>query len=459
MSRRSATVLAATSTAVMRAECRIGSSTTIKSFYQAERPEGTPLTVAAELAVSLNKAKPSQRTILLADDFWAGTIDLDERSIYGLEGDELSQMLRFETESLSALDPMSSHLAAVELTPVPPDTRRFWCVGVEGEVLASIATMISLRGGKLVYLTHPMGICGPAGHARWVEFHRNLSGAFAPADQGFPRAAIAPRSKTSDRWYRSLETSFGADLPVDGWITSGADPVDAFPGSLQTFDRDEVVQSWLGTALERLISEGGIPTVAPPVRPTSTRTLARVGAAAALLFAVVCTLHFFSVSLIRSSLHRQIVALQEPAEEKKALDEQVRQLDEQVNELETELHTLQAQESNLSSLTKRTDRFSQLLRIVARAWDENLVVDRIETNSTGMQLAGRAISSDSASRLAMRLSPETEQLGWRVEAPVLEGENKMVNGGPWKFRIGLVDISWPPDNGKRERSESVAKLR
>ena len=142
----------------MRADVHRGQ---VARLTREPRPVGTTLPIAVELACSLTKKRPAQKTYVIADDFWTGVIDLDERSIYGLEGEELEQMLRFETESLSDLDPLNSRLGFVELSPVPPDTRRFWGAAVPSEVLSGVAQAVRVRGGRLELLANPIGMSSP----------------------------------------------------------------------------------------------------------------------------------------------------------------------------------------------------------------------------------------------------------------------------------------------------------
>jgi hypothetical protein len=355
---------------------------------------------------------------------------------------------------------MTSHLGMVELSPVPPDTRRFWCTGVAADVLQSLATTVALRGSKLAQLAHPIGLSGPSDWGQpWIEFRRKVAGAFSVSPAGvaggFPRAAIAARSTTSDRWYRALETNYGGELPASGWLVAGAEPAAGYGGTLETLDSDDTVRQWIGGALERLAGPAAVPAVEPPVPPVSTRTLGRVGTAAALLTAVGCGAHFASVSWTKASVQQQIQAIKQPAEEKKRMDDQLRQVNEQVAGLRTELATLQTQQSDLAALTARGDRFAELLRLVAAAQDENLVLDQIAAETSGLRLIGRTIDSEAAVKLAMRLTPQVDLLGWRVKAPELEGENKMLNGGPWSFRIDLVDTVVPLE-GKPQRPPPAA---
>lgn len=459
-SHKSITLLVVTAADVIRADFTGGNNPKLKRFARAERPEKTYVTTATELAIGLLDEKPSQRTIVLSDEYWTGILDVDDRSIYGLEGDDLKQMLKFETESLSNLDPMNSHLGFVELAPVPPDTRRFWCTGVAGDVLHSTAATISVRGGKLAQLCHPMGLSGPStSNAPWIELHPSIAGAFASTAQGMPRASITPRSRQSDRWFRSLQTNFGSELPAEGWIGCDAESPEAYHGELRRLDGDSTLQEWVGGVANRWVGPDLIPRVVPPVPETSQQTFARAGIAAAFLAATFCGLDFVRDSWTQSSIQREIADLKKPAEEKKKLEGELKQINDQLGKLKIELKELDGKQSKLNMLTARSDRFSELLRLIAVGRDDNLVVDQIAVKPTGLQLIGRAIRSDSANQLAMQLSPSALEMGWNVAAPQLDGDNKMVNGGPWKFSIDLIDTVPKPASADHPPSITATRPR
>ena len=86
-SSRTITLLVLSPTEVMRVDIKTGDQPVILDLSKTDRPARTPIAAAAELAISLTETSPSQRTILLAEDLWSGIIDIDDRSIYGLEGD------------------------------------------------------------------------------------------------------------------------------------------------------------------------------------------------------------------------------------------------------------------------------------------------------------------------------------------------------------------------------------
>ena len=255
------TLIAVTTTDVVRAEVAAGKRTDVKSFERTGRPVGAPLSAAVELGLALGDGKASDQTVVLAEDFWTGALDVDERAIYGLEGEELLQMLKFEAETLANLDPMTSHMGYVELSPVPPDTRRFWCVALSAEALVSISSEVEMRGGKLAYFGHPLGLSGPGTAGMpWIEFRDEFVGAFAePVSGGMPQASIVRPSATSDRWYRSLEATFKGDLPPEGWVTKDIQvPLD-YTGSLQSLADDVSLEKWLAGVARRLQQVDNVP--------------------------------------------------------------------------------------------------------------------------------------------------------------------------------------------------------
>ena len=457
-SSRTITLLVLSPTEVMRVDVKTGDKPVILDFSKTERPARTPIAAAAELAISLNEIKPSQRTILLAEDLWSGIIDIDDRSIYGLEGDELNQMLKFETESQSYLDPMTGHLGFIELSPVPPDTRRFWCTSIASDVIMGIATAIKLRGGKLVFCAHPIGLANPEVlGVPWIEFSQTLAGAFAVGGDGFPRASIATRSKTSDRWFQALEVNFGSELPDEGWLMMTAKAPEKYQGALQSLEIEATLRRWIIATVKRLANPENLPVIAPRVPQTSERTFARIGAAATVVVALACGLHYSWGSRRKFVMEQELVELQKPAEQQRELNGEMELLNQRRAELDTQIERIEKQRFELGLLTANSDRFSKLLMMIAKGRDKSLVLDEITVHSDGLQLSGRAIRSDAAANLALHLSSGVGELGWKVEAPDMQGTNKLVNGGPWDFKIKLIETESARFFRKDHSSESVSR--
>ena len=433
------TFLIITAGQVMRADVR---GDQVVRLSRETRPIGTTLPIAVELACGLTGKKPAQKTFVIADDFWTGVIDLDERSIYGLEGAELEQMLRFETESLSDLDPLNSRLGFVELSPVPPDTRRFWGAAVPSEVLSGVAQAGRVRGGKLELLANPIGMSSPdRSGVPWVEFTPELAGAFAaPAESGgFPRAYVTQRSSTSDRWYEALRTLFGGELPDLGWQSTPADRPPLYTGSLESLSDELVLERWVQGLVTRAATPTGFPHVPAPQIPTSDKTRFRIGVAVALVTALVCGGLAWTMDSRTSEMQVQIDRLAESRAERDRLNKVVQELKEELEELRAEAEETTAKGDNLRLLMDQGDRFAVLLGSLADQMDSHVVVDEIVPKSSGMTLSGRAIRSFAVTQLVQQLEPTLAAVGWSVRPASVTGSNRIAAGGPWTFKIELVD--------------------
>ena len=436
---QNSTFLIITAGQVMRADVHRGQ---VARITREPRPVGTTLPIAVELACSLTKKRPAQKTYVIADDFWTGVIDLDERSIYGLEGEELEQMLRFETESLSDLDPLNSRLGFVELSPVPPDTRRFWGAAVPSEVLSGVAQAVRVRGGRLELLANPIGMSSPdRSGVPWVEFTPELAGAFAaPAESGgFPRAYVTRRSTTSDRWYEALRTMFGGELPDMGWQTTPADRPPLYVGSLESLSDEPVLERWIQGLVTRVSNPAGFPHVAAPQVPTSSKTLAGIGVLAALTVAVVGGSLAWKINGDVSAMQTRIESLKAPAAEKSRLEKVVKDLEEENVPLREEAQEAKSNLDNLRLLVDSSDRFSVLLDSLAEQADVGLVIDAITPQPSGLTLSGRTIRGDAVTTLVQSVETRLAAVGWAVHPPSLTGSNHTKAGGPWTFTIQLVD--------------------
>ena len=441
-SKNAITLLVLSSAEVMRVELKLGAKPAVRQQTRAERPPRTPLAAATELAIGLLPQRPSRRTVVLAEDIWTGIVDVDDRAVQGLEDDEITQMLKFETQALSDLDPMTGHLGWIELAPVPPDPRRFWCTTVPADAIAGVAVAVSLRGGKLAYCAHPIGLGSPelAG-VPWIEFTRTHGGAFALGADGLPRASLSSRSATSDLWYRALESNFGSQLPEQGWLFPSATVPTEYNGDLEIVEADDVRTRWLAAVADRLNRPTTLPTLAPLTPSTSKQTLTLVGAAALLTVLVACGTHLGWNLWNSREMTDRIAALAEPVQEKNQYEGELITFQNRIKELEESLKVSQARQTDVRLVTSQRDRFAALLRTIAAVSDEHLVIDEISAEATGLRLSGRAIRSDAATAFAMKLTPDLKTVGWRVEGLDLKGSNQLVNGGPWDFTIDLIDVA------------------
>ena len=426
---------------VIRADMGGGKTPTVKRFEKADRPEDMHISIAAELAASLISARLSKRTIIVSQEFWTGVIDIDDRSVYGLEGDDLTQMLKFETEVLSNLDPMNSRLACLELSPVPPDTRRFWMTSIASETAASLDNIVANRGGKLATLIHPMGLVGPDPNLNdWTEIHGDIAGAFQRSETGLARAAITPISRQSDRWLRSLGAMYGSNLPTIGWETAETASPNAFDGKLFSLSDAEQSESWITRATTTITAATDIPAVRPAAAATNPNTYRLVGAIALFLIAIACGLDFLVKRSTTADLQTQIDGLDQPLQQKRMLESRLKELTTEVSEKQQAVDLSKQNLRQLSYLEDNKKRFSELLQLIGLHSDKHLVLEAISLTETGVILSGRVIVRESAHNLATKISDKLSGRGWASKSIRLDGTNQLTTGGPWDFSIHVDEM-------------------
>ena len=451
------TVLVVKATEVMRAEVSLrGGRTVVDQLERTERHPDVPMVTAAEMAVGLIDSKPSMNTILMVEDIWTGILDIDDRSIFGLEGGELEQMLKFETETMSSLDPMNSFLGAVELASVPPDTRRFWCTALPNEMLKQVCGMVQLRGGKLIQISSTVGLSGPNGQSAWTEFSDSLAGAFISNPEGLPRASITRRSKQSDRWFRSLNSLFGGDLPPTGWLESGSERPSVYAGTLVEFEADELVSGWVADATDRLKPKSH-PVVIPPAPGTSVKTYRMVSFAAAVMMVLLCSLGYWNAKAQESAIKVEIEKLQKPADARAAMVAKSKSLTSQNEKLSGIYVEINAQRDAVAMLTSGRDRYSVLLRLLSQHRHPLLTVRSLVLDPDGLVITGETVRNDAPNQLALALTSQLLPFGWKVSTPTITGSNQMTDRGPWKFALKLTEVFPEGESTNSLTSEKISQ--
>jgi len=425
---------------VVRADFAMGKTPRLKHLSRAVRSDLQTLPVAVELALS-DGGRPAA-TVLLTDELWSGIVDVDSRGADGLTGDELEQMLKFEAETFSDVDPMTSYLGQGMISSERNSgRRRFQVAQVDANAVAPCVAAVAMRRGRLTHVMSPLGLVEPNNATEWLEFSAINVAAFR-RDQGGSDAAIVPRTASADRWWTQLGNQFGGELPQVGWIWPGAEQVPAeFAADAKLVTDDAQLEQWLLGAAARLAHEAeAAPLISVPAPETTHSTRRRIGNLATVAALVLCACHFTTSRWVQSSMESEIEQLQAPATEKADMDSQKSMLTTEIDEQKKELEKIAKQHETLARLNDAPDRFAILLSRIAEGGDENLLVEGITPNEKGIEISGRVIRSDSASRLASHLTVTAAQLGWKVEAPELDGKNQLINGGPWKFTIELTEV-------------------
>jgi Tfp pilus assembly protein PilN len=232
---------------------------------------------------------------------------------------------------------------------------------------------------------------------------------------------------------------FGGKMPEKGWQTTPADRPPAYTGTLESLSDDLVLERWINGLVSRSATPSGFPHIPAPQTQTSSKTVASVGAAAALVAGLICGTLVWNMQARVSSMRAEIERLAGPADEKKRLDESIKETKSEMEELALEAEEATSKRDNLRLLVDQSNRFAVLLQALADEAESSIVLDSITSNPDGINLSGRAIRNEAATVLIRQLEPVLTQVGWAVRPPSVTGLNQTTAGGPWSFTIELTE--------------------
>ncbi|MCG8650177.1 MAG: hypothetical protein MI861_10100, partial [Pirellulales bacterium] len=396
-------------------------------------------------AMSLHAKKIGKRVLVLSTDFWTQVVSMPLRSVVGLSTTDLMQTLKFEVETLSGVGAFDSQLAYRELTG-DGEHQEFWICQAESLAIASIEDAIAARGAKLAGCCHPAGVPQPFGDARnWsrLEYWPNTVG-LVQSDPG--KLFLADSDPNSDRWRTGLAAWLGTgQLPdvTENLVGPGVDAsVVDDPVQLLSVAKQPDCERWLRAWANQVrMAVNQIPLLVPPKKAIAQQTRLTAAWLVAGIVMVLCAAHQFYLRRGAQALAGQIVALKQPADQKRQTDREVKELNDELSELQTQLSAAQQAHRSMASVRIWQTRLAVLLDRIATCCSEELMVERLDTDSHGLALTGTSLTPDAATQFAAGLRPQLLPHGWRVEPPTQTGRSRWVNGGPWSFQVKLREIA------------------
>jgi len=241
---------------------------------------------------------------------------------------------------------------------------------------------------------------------------------------------------------RMLRDSVQASVEKSGGKLAGilalAALTDAAPE--KTPGSDDEMRAWMQAKFSMLLARAGtLPVIHAAVRPTAMRTYVLVAAA---LWAVVAGASFahwtslkrtkgeIAVALDRFSKQNAVVA----QVDKKTVDTR-----KQLADATTENQKRAASETGVQKqLALQRNRLAELLRIVAEARPEDVVVESIASQgASDVTLVGMAVDAAPADDFATRLQQRLKPLGWEVQPAEKQKHQSSTGAELWEFTLKM----------------------
>ncbi|WP_254510184.1 PilN domain-containing protein [Anatilimnocola floriformis] len=427
-------------------------------LWQRERGVTAELPELIDTAARLDRTKPG-KTWVLAEDFWAQKLTVNQDMLVGLSHADAAKALGFEAESLSGQSAIDADLNFVRLEGTR-ERSEYWVLQVPNWVRDQAENSIRRAGGQFAGLLHPGGLPTPIDRnatGTWgrIETWSGITLAVGQASDSRMKLAIAAGDSRATAWQRAMESWLSSLGPTSRLqhLTERPQtlPLPQTAESLNLHDR-HVLEAWLlqwAAFLQR--SEPAVPHILPAKRPMSQGM--RVAIAITLLL-IVCGIAATDQILTRlqmAVLKAEIAAYQKTDQDQAAAKKQVDELEKKIKEEQKRVDRLSVaipQTEAAVDIFRR--RWTELLGILSRACPQDVVVQRIRREGNSVRIEGKSLEQPPLSDFAVELGRQLGPLGWSV-APEYEIKPEFLKHGKvYAFSLQLVDRqpnpSRPPTN-------------
>ncbi len=456
--RDAVTLLLITPTRLIRADFAGRQGLSLQHLWEARAPSGETLPLLADAAFLLGPPHKCD-VYILAATMSVQILSVPAGKVNGLEGEELSNALSFEAESLSGINPFDSALAAQPAGANGPD-RSFWVAQMSLADLGQIRSSLEAGKATLRGMVHPGGLPRPLGDAviGWqrIELWNDLVVAIDGSIPGVPRTNVYTGSPGRGMWQAPVEQWFGAHPADRAVMIADSSLIQYASGPTVSLDEEPILKAWL---LQWAVELTGEKVRAPMVRPApkpmpdTQRWSVAAGLTAAALG--VCVSHHFFVQHREVVMQRDLEAAERPAkilaQEHGRADVLEKEL-ERVNHEMYEIHDLR--QFWKDTLDKEHRRHAALLSTLAQATPPDVAITAIEEGGGELRLTGISLTPEVLG-FATNLAAALEPFGWRIEPPRRRALNLAADGGPWLLDWSLRSAL--PPSAPRTNSMTITE--
>ncbi len=437
MAKRAAiTILLITRQGLVRAD--LSRQHRLLGLWQQPRPELRDLPALAEAALQLGP-KPGRLVWVLSTDLWTQTLELPAQKTAGISNAELAGALNFEVEALSGLNAFEAVVGHAAVG-VRENNQLFWVVQARTADIEQLGDTICKSGARLAGVAHPGGLCrrslthedGRDGSWQRIELWPDA----VLALEGGPNGAADVHLSSSDPemgrwkadvadWQQKREPPQRRELLVAAGITV---PAEVKGQRLVRLDDDDHLKSWLVAVAEQLaLKEPKAPLIRPAPRPLSVGQRRGIAVALAIAVLVLCFAHYQVCDWRIKAASTESNQLQEPARRLPELQKQVANFEAKRDTMKQEIEQLN---HSAARLTKQRERLARLLVCLAENSSEDLLVQRIDSDTGDPRIHGVCLKPELADQFARTLAEKLRPFGWEVQAPKKQAKNLVAGGVP-----------------------------
>ena len=352
-------------------------------------------------------------------------------SVAAMTLDELHQALQFEMETLTGIEIDDLAIASAPAHSSERDLRRFLVSVMRQSELKRLGAELAGQGVRHFQIGHPAGFGKAWGTDQeadtWTEIWGRDHFEFERASQRL-------------RVLRRIGGDFTPAVVPIGWVSASSDSDTTIRVNQPVLEEGNL-EHWLAGVRQVLDDKScHAAWIRPPRAPSQFAWRPTVAALLALAAVFGCVTHWSWLSTQERRLAQRTESLSKPTEDKRRNETEQLKLLEQQTKLETDVRSISIDLKRLQFFHEhQIDRLPKLLTLLTELRTPDMVVQKLTPDPQGILVEGITLSGESAPLLANRLKLMASPFGWNVSAATQEGQQKMINGGPWTFKILLED--------------------
>lgn len=372
-------------------------------------------------------------------------ITLPSVQVAGVEDEVLEQALLFEYESLSGQSVTNSQLA-YQFVADADEMSSYWIILLAKETFTNINAALKVAHCKLGGVGHPGGLpfqLSGKDAPSWLRVETWSDSCFALTknpDSGFSLQIF--HSGQNSRWQDELAHWLAETGEVDKSEAVLNNKIEFLPEIEDRYHLtlDGALSYWMGLWTDYLVnnSEPAVPLLNTQ-RKVNMDLLFMLGGGSLAL--ALCVGHFSWNLYQRNDYEFKIAQLQETEKNIKTARDGINKTRSEATVIEQKVQLLRKNVKVIpAAMAALQQRPMALLLGLSKHAPEDLLIESVSVDEERqIVITGVSLQSLLINDLASNVKGDFAALGWRVKTPYKTDLQAFADGGPWEFKLELVD--------------------
>lgn len=366
--------------------------------------------------------------------------------VAGVDDEILQQALQFEYEALTG-NSLSNSSLAYQFLGTADEMSSYWMNTIAKETFIDIVEKLKKPSCRLGGLTHPGGfpglLSGTEDVISWLRIECWSNTVFALAkspEQGFS-LQIFPIDSDSD-WHEQIDNWILETGSVDKSEAIMNNQLEYLPSTDENYHLtlDGALIFWMGQWAQHFTANeaADIPLINTKTKINMELVYMIGGGVAAL---ILCGTHALWMLYQTNEYTYQLEQLAKTEKDLSSYSKGLATNKEKLTILQQQVATIGGNIKVIPAALKGLQlRPAELLKNLAQASPEDLVIEKIKMDEDRIIISGVTLEASLSNNLAGSIEEPLAKVGWKVHPPTKTEMSIFDNGGPWSFDMVIEDL-------------------